>query len=505
MIIDIHAHSDPLLGVGSVALIREQCWRNGVGLVLLSSLGHWSHAANKKEIREANDEASACAIQSDGLIRWLAYLNPQNDNWLCEMDRGLRNGAIGIKLWISLRDKDGGLTNTMAVIQAAAEKKIPVLIHTFYRTNHNLPGEITLDEVGMLARCFPHATLIAAHAGGHWRLCLNLLRRFPRNAFVDISGCIPDQGMLEATVSAIGARQILFGSDILGRSQASQLSKVLLADIKPHEKEAILWKNAQRIFHLKALPQVCIPSPKVLISLPDTSTDHFCFCGVWPFFNTLAPTPHILNELLAKTGIARAYVGDLGSVYRQDIAQANNEFINASRKADRVTPIPLLNPRNIDWEDTLTQLGSEIDGVILYPYLHNWRLDDPAYADCFKVLSEKRIPVWINIMFGDIRFIHSGLACRPVTNHELNSFGRTAPPNAYVIQGASAGHIADFLKSRPAGNQFRFEISRLTDASGALVNFLQKFGTSVFFMGSEFPLRDIRAVRWVAEREREIF
>lgn len=98
MIVDIHTHSDSSLGVRSLAPIREQCRRNGVTLVLLCSLGRWSHYPGTKEVREANDEACACAEQSEGLVRWLAYLNPQNANWRQELDRCLTQGAIGIKI-----------------------------------------------------------------------------------------------------------------------------------------------------------------------------------------------------------------------------------------------------------------------------------------------------------------------------------------------------------------------------------------------------------------------
>lgn len=213
MIIDVHAHSCPSAGLKSVPLIREQCLRNGVSRVLLCSLGRWSQYPGTKEVREANDEASACAKQSGVLIRWLAYINPQNDNWRRELNRCLAKGAIGIKLWVSLRDEKGRLDNTAAVIQCAAEKRLPVLIHTFHRTDNNLPGEITLDELGMLAKRFPRATLIAAHAGAHWRLSLSVLRHFPRNTLVDISGCFPEQGIVEALAREIGAERILFGSD----------------------------------------------------------------------------------------------------------------------------------------------------------------------------------------------------------------------------------------------------------------------------------------------------
>lgn len=505
MIIDVHAHSSPALGARSVAPIREQCRRNRVALVILSSVGRWSRYPGTKEVHAANDEARACARQSDGLIRWLAYLNPQNDNWRKELDRCLTQGAIGIKLWVSLKDAKGRLDNTAAVIRCAAEKRLPVLIHTFHRTDNNLPGEITLDELRLLAKRFPRATLIAAHAGAHWRLSLAALRRFPRNAFVDISGCFPERDMLAALVRAMGAKQILFGSDLLGRSQASQLAKVFFAAIPPQAKQDILWQNAARVFGLKPPVPPRPPKPQGRIRLPDARADHFCFCGAWPFFPTLAPTPQALNRLLAQAGISKAYASDLGSVYRLDLDTANDEFIRACRGAGRIAPLAVVNPRDINWRYVLAGLDAKFAGILLHPYLHNWRLDDPAHAELFKACSAKRIPPWINCALGDYRFRHSGLACRPVTGDELTGFGRTAPANTYVIQGATGDMIANFMQRVRATKQFRFELSRLTDVSGALAKALHAFGPAAFVMGSEFPLRDLREVRWTADRERLIF
>lgn len=505
MIIDVHAHSSPSLGIQSLSPIREQCRRNDVALVLLSSVGRWNHYPGRKEVREANEEARVCAEQSNGLARWLAYLNPQNANWRRELDRCLTCGAIGIKLWVSLKDKKGHLDNTTAVIRAAAEKRLPVLIHTFHRIDNYLPGEISLDELGEMANRFPRATLIAAHAGAHWRLSLNALRHFPRNALVDISGCFPERGIVEALVKELGPTRILFGSDLLGRSQASQLAKVVFADITPQARDAILWKNAARVFGLKPGPPLRAPGPRRRLRLPDVRIDHFCFCGAWPFFPTPARTPKALNRLLAEPGIAKAYTGDLGSIYRLDLDNANSEFIRACHGTGRIAPLAALNPRAVNWRHILAGLSSSFAGVILLPYLHNWRLNDPAYRECFEVLAAKRIPVWINCVLGDYRFRHSGVACRPVANNELVGFGCAAPRNAYVIQGASADLMADFTKRVPARSRFRFEISRLTDASGALARGLREWGASSLVMGSEFPLRDLREVRWVADRERLVF
>jgi len=64
-----------------------------------------------------------------------------------------------------------------------------------------------------------------------------------------------------------------------------------------------------------------------------------------------------------------------------------------------------------------------------------------------------------------------------------------------------AAEICRFLEEAPKDARFRFEISRLTDHPGALDQVAARHGMSRLVMGSEFPLRDIRSVRWAAQRQ----
>ena len=501
MIIDVHAHPAPGRG-DSLAAICDECRKNGVSRALISSIGRWSKYPAAEEVRAANDEARGLAEASDGLASWLAYINPQNSDWREELDSVLPGGPVGLKLWVSLKGRNGSLRNTLAVIRYAAERRLPALIHTFHKAT-NFPGEITLEEFATLAEGCPAARLIAAHAGGHWRHSLGILRHRAPNASVDVSGSFPAKGMVEALVRDIGVDRVLFGSDMLGRSVASQIAKVVFADVSERARQRILYGNALALFGPAIAPGDPLPALPLRPAsrLPDSRSDHFCFCGRWPFFETECATPMELSRLLAAQGIERAYAGDLGSVYRLDLERANAEFLQAARKARRVAALATLNPRAHNWRQVIQSLGPAVAGAIVYPYLHDWQLDDPIHAGFFGRCAEKRIPLWINCRLGDDRFRHCGLACRPVSPEELIRFGRTAPRNSYVFQGLTAGEICRFIEETPGGMRFRFEISRLTDHPGALDQVAAMHGMSRLVMGSEFPLRDIRAVRWAAQRQ----
>ena len=64
---------------------------------------------------------------------------------------------------------------------------------------------------------------------------------------VDLSGCDPCAGMTEMAVRELGAERVIFGSDAGGRSFASQLGKVLGADIPEAAKRLILGENFKRL------------------------------------------------------------------------------------------------------------------------------------------------------------------------------------------------------------------------------------------------------------------
>jgi len=497
MIIDIHAHPAPNRG-DSLEAIQSECRKNGVGRVLISSIGRWSQYPPPDEVRAANDEARSLAERSGGLASWLAYINPQNADWREELDRALAGGPVGLKLLISLKDPSGSLDNTLAVIRCAAEKKLPILIHTFQKAT-NSPGEITLEEFASLADRCPAAKLIAAHAGGHWRHSLGILRHRAPNAAVDISGSFPQKGMVEALVKDMGANRILFGSDILGRSQASQIAKVIFEDIPDPTKGQILYGNALAIFGPAIAPRKPRPAPPLrpASQLPDFRDEHFCFCGQWAFFATECKTPLELDRLLAAERIDRAYTANLGSIYRLELERANATFLRGARRALRVAALATLNPRAHNWRQVIEALELPMSGAIVYPYLHDWQLDDDAHAEFFRRCAERRIRLWINCRLGDDRFRHCGLACRAVSPEELIRFGKSAPENAYVFQGLTADEICGLLGETPSEKRFRFEISRLTDHPGGLDRVAAKHGISCLVMGSEFPFRDIRTVRCV--------
>jgi hypothetical protein len=151
---------------------------------------------------------------------------------------------VGIKLWVGRRCNT---PEVEAIVVHAASLKAAVFQHTWYKTDgSNLPGESTPDDLAELAARHPEIPLICGHTGGTWEWGLRAVRKH-ENVSVDLAGSDPTAGFVEAAVRTVGAHRVLYGSDVPGRSFASQLAKVHDAEIAPADKLAILGENLRRL------------------------------------------------------------------------------------------------------------------------------------------------------------------------------------------------------------------------------------------------------------------
>ena len=71
--------------------------------------------------------------------------------------------------------------------------------------------------------------------------------RAHRNIHTGLGGGDPVAGCTEMAVRELGADRVIFGSDVGGRSFASQLAKVQGADIPAAAKRLILGENLKRL------------------------------------------------------------------------------------------------------------------------------------------------------------------------------------------------------------------------------------------------------------------
>jgi len=203
--------------------------------------------AGPESMRKQNDEVMEALKHSNGRALGYAFMNPNYiEDCLDEINRCVRDGPmVGLKIEFDTP----ALANSPLldrIMARAGELKAVVMHHTYIKTTGNMVGESTPVELAQLARRHPSVTLICGHTGATWELGIPPLRRL-KNVYADLSGSDPTSGFTEMAVRELGVERVMYGSDIGGRSFASQLAKVMGANIPLSARPLIMGENLRRV------------------------------------------------------------------------------------------------------------------------------------------------------------------------------------------------------------------------------------------------------------------
>ena len=219
--------------------------RMGIERLCVSMGMTWSYTPSPDDLRRQNDDVLRAVARWPDRAFGFVYLNPNHpEASLAELDRCVRDGPmIGVKLWVARHCNAPELD---PLVRRATKLQAVVLQHTYFKATGNLPEESTPTELAELARRHPDARFICAHSGGDWEAGFRAISGCP-NILPDLCGFDPTAGVTEMAVRELGAERVLYGSDAGGRSFASQLAKVVGADIPDSAKRLILGENLKRL------------------------------------------------------------------------------------------------------------------------------------------------------------------------------------------------------------------------------------------------------------------
>jgi uncharacterized protein len=248
MIWDLHVHLSGVDGVTPeerLARMIAVADRMGIERLCVYLGLTFTEDPSPETFRRDNDQVLRAIDKFPDRAFGFVYLNPKHvEASLAELDRCVANGPmVGVKLWVALRCSAPELD---PIVKRAAELKAVIYQHTWFNAKGNMPGESTPDDLAQLAERHPDAPLICGHTGGDWERGLRVIRPL-KNVYSDLAGSDPVAGYTEMAVRELGASRVLYGSDVGGRSFASQLAKVFGADISDAAKRLILGENLQRL------------------------------------------------------------------------------------------------------------------------------------------------------------------------------------------------------------------------------------------------------------------
>lgn len=245
---DMHCHFSGVNGdtvEQRTAQLLEYADRMHVERLIFFMGWPWSHTPEPAEFRRQNDQVLRVLERWPDRVLGFAYLNATfPEESLAEIQRCIHDGPmVGIKLWVGRRCNTEDID---PIIRRCGELNALVFQHTYLKITGNLPGESTPQDLAEVAERNPEVPLICGHTGADWTLGIRTVRKFP-NISVGISGSDPAAGFVEMAVRELGAERVIYGSDIGGRSFASQLAKVYGADITEAQRIAILGGNLRRM------------------------------------------------------------------------------------------------------------------------------------------------------------------------------------------------------------------------------------------------------------------
>ncbi len=251
--IDCHAHlthhSRQDWGENDRRLI-EAADRLGIDKLCCSILAP-RHPARPEDFRQCNDWAAEAVRRYPGRILCYAYVNPgyvreaQDEVSRCVE----KLGFIGVKLY---NDYLATEPVVWPVVEQAIRLRVPIVHHAGHTTWLPAPQPRISDggSFAELAARYPEAMLICAHVagGGDWEWTIKALRNAP-SVYVDTSGSVPDEGIVEMAARVLGAERLLFGCDM---SMTAGVGRIRAADLNDADRAMILGRNMQRILARRA-------------------------------------------------------------------------------------------------------------------------------------------------------------------------------------------------------------------------------------------------------------
>jgi uncharacterized protein len=247
---DQHAHLGQVPGdtpEERMAFLVRCMDRMGVERLILSQ-GYSAdlHPNTPEQFRLENDRVMRAVKAFPDRAYGSVYLSPAlADFSMEELNRCVRDGPM-IMIGEIEADARCNVPAMDPIAEFAVANQVIIFQHEWLNTGGDDPTESTPFDVVDLARRHPKLQIVCAHTGGNWELGIRAIRA-TENVYCGIAGSDPTSGFVEMAVRELGAERVIYGSDVGGRSFASQIAKVESANVSESDKKLILGGNLRRL------------------------------------------------------------------------------------------------------------------------------------------------------------------------------------------------------------------------------------------------------------------
>lgn len=182
----------------------------------------------------------------DGRERFRCYCTVNAnyvDQSIAEMKKYMpKTQCFGLKIHPSVSRQPVNSPGTKEILNAARRYGKPVLVHTYSPADCTAMGEIAAE--------FTTLKFIMGHMGGpDWRPALDAASEL-LNLYLEPCCSFAERDKIKEAYDAVGAKRVLFGSDLMLINPAFVAGMVMGADIPDRDKERIMYTNAKEAFDL---------------------------------------------------------------------------------------------------------------------------------------------------------------------------------------------------------------------------------------------------------------
>ena len=215
-------------------------------LILSQGYSDDQHPNPPEHFRLENDRVMRAVKAFPDRAYGSVYLSPALPEFsIQELNRCIRDGPM-VMIGEIEADARCNVPAMDPIADWAVANDVVILQHEWLNSRGDGPDESRPFDVVELARRHPRLQIVCAHTGGNWELGIRAIRSTP-NVYAGLAGSDPTAGYVEMAVRELGAERVIYGSDVGGRSFASQVAKVEGANISLAEKKLILGGNLRRL------------------------------------------------------------------------------------------------------------------------------------------------------------------------------------------------------------------------------------------------------------------